>query len=72
MTFDVVIVGSGSAGDVLAARLSEAPGRRILLLEVHPDSVGRRLDHAGGAGGQHEPSIMMVAERVVPWLLEAL
>ena len=36
-TFDVVVVGGGAAGCVVAARLAESGSRSVLLLEAGPD-----------------------------------
>lgn len=39
-TFDYVIVGAGSAGCLLAERLSANPAMRVALLEAGPDATG--------------------------------
>jgi choline dehydrogenase len=62
--FDYIVVGSGSAGAVVAARLSEDPGVSVLLLEA-----GRKDDHRFGLMPIAFPRV--ATDRAYTWPFES-
>ena len=50
MTYDYLIVGAGCAGSVLAERLANAAGCRVLLIDRRVHLGGNAFDHVDSAG----------------------
>jgi choline dehydrogenase len=53
--YDVVVVGGGSAGCIVAARMSENPARSVLLLEAGPDYATAESVPAGVLEARYNP-----------------
>ena len=48
--YDVVIVGAGFAGSVMAERLASDAGKRVLVIDKRPHIAGNAYDHLDEAG----------------------
>jgi UDP-galactopyranose mutase len=48
--FDVLIVGAGFAGSVMAERLAADAGKRVLIIDKRPHIGGNAYDHRDAAG----------------------
>lgn len=71
-SYDYLIVGAGFAGSVIAERLAEGLGRRVLLIDRRPHIAGNAYDHYDEAGvlvHRYGPHIFHTnAQRIVDYL----
>ena len=65
-TYDYIIVGGGSAGSVLARRLSDDPGMHVCLLEAGPDDTHPFVRTPIGVGMLHKHRLVDWGYNTVP------
>ncbi len=65
-TYDYIIVGAGSAGCVLASRLTEDPGTRVLLLEAGGNDTHPFIRIPLGVGKLHQHRMFDWGYNTVP------
>ena len=64
-SYDYVIVGGGTAGSVLAARLSEDPSTRVLVLDFGGQTAQLMANVSGADGSYRIANVPSGAYRVI-------